>query len=40
VLRASPLGVLMEVTISKSAFLVYCDDGLMVRYVIDSSLMR
>jgi hypothetical protein len=35
--RSSPS--LVEVTLSKSAFLVYCDDGFMVRSVIDSSFM-
>jgi hypothetical protein len=43
VLRARPLGSspsLVEITLSKSTFLVYCDDGLMVRSVIDSSFIR
>jgi hypothetical protein len=45
VLRARPLGfffnsTLVEITVSKSTFSVYCDDGLMVRSVVDSSFIR
>jgi hypothetical protein len=43
VLRACALGFLSNTRgnfMSKSVFSVYCDDGLMVRSVIDSSFMR
>jgi hypothetical protein len=31
---------LVEITVSKSAVSVYCDDGLMVRSVVDFYFMR
>jgi hypothetical protein len=30
----------MEITVCKSTFSVYCDDGLMVRSVVDSSFVN
>jgi hypothetical protein len=38
--RSGSSPTLVEITVSKSAFLVYCDDGLMVRSIVDSSFMR
>jgi hypothetical protein len=42
VLRARPLRFLtslMEIIVSKFAFSVYCDDDLIVRFVVDSYFM-
>jgi hypothetical protein len=38
--RLGSSATLVEITISKSTFLVYCDDGLMVKSVVNSSFMR
>jgi hypothetical protein len=43
VLRARPLRFLtslMEIIVNKFAFSVYCDAGLIVRFIIDSYFMR
>jgi hypothetical protein len=36
--RSSSSSTFVEITVSKSTFSVYCDDGLMVRSVVDSFL--
>jgi hypothetical protein len=38
--RSGSSSTLVKITVSKSAISVYCDDGLMVRSVVDSSFMR
>jgi hypothetical protein len=38
--RSGSSPTLVEITISKSTFPVYCDDGLMVKSAIDSYFMR
>jgi hypothetical protein len=38
--RSGSSSTLVEIAASKSAFSVYCDDGLMVRSIVDSSFIR